>query len=51
LRDKILKPEQGLTFDVFREDEELDDKQDENNEDEFDEEGNIIMKPPKEIIE
>ncbi len=52
IRDKILKPEQGLTFDVFREDEEEGDKQEESNEEEqFDEDGNPIVKPPKEVLE
>ena len=48
---KILQPEQGLTFDVFREDEE-EGKPIEEEDPEFDEDGNRIRDPkPVEIIE
>lgn len=48
LIDKVLKQEQGITFDVFKEDEPV---EEEREEEVLDEDGNPIIKPPKEIPE
>lgn len=49
LVDKVLKQEQGLTFEVFKDDEPVEEEA--PAEEEQDEEGNIIVKPPKPVLE